>query len=98
MKNTSKIMKNTFIAVGLVLFLAATASANRADQSIYFQHPTMSQASNLGGGPTCSVTASAGENVYLQNQIQPSQHMQNNEPLTLCSVNILPGDSIWFHR
>jgi hypothetical protein len=98
MKNTSKILKSTVIVVGLVLMLAVAASANRADQSIYTPYVNNSQASDLGGGPTCSVTANGGENIFLQNQIQAPQHMAQNEPLTLCSVTILPSDSIWFHR
>jgi hypothetical protein len=98
MKNSSKIFKNMIIALGFVLLLAASASANSADQSIWFQHATMSQASDFGAGPTCSVTANAGENIYLQGRFQASQNAQHNEPLALCSVTILPGDSIWFRR
>jgi hypothetical protein len=98
MKTTSKILKNTVIITGFVLLLAVAASANSADQSIWFQHPTMSQASDLGSGPTCSFSASAGENIYLRNQVQTTQHMAQDEPLTLCSVTVLPGDSIWFRR
>jgi hypothetical protein len=98
MKNSSKIFKNMIIALGFVLLLAASASANSADQSIWFQHETMSQASDFGAGPTCSVTANAGENIYLQGRFQPSQYAQHSEPMALCSVTILPGDSIWFRR
>jgi hypothetical protein len=96
MKNTSKIFKNFAIVVGLVMLLAVAASANTADQSIWFQHQAFSQASDMGGGPTCSFSANAGENIWFQNQNHQQQPSQT-EPITLCSVTNLPGDSVWYH-
>ena len=91
---TSKTIKNIIFAVSLVLLLCIGASANSADQSIWFQNSSMSQAYDMAGGPTCSFSADAGESIWFQNQV----HLRapHAEAMTLCSVTNLPGDSIWF--
>lgn len=94
MKKTSRIMTNMIFAVGLVLLLTVAASANSADQSIWFHNHSMSQAYDLGGGPTCSFSANAGESIWFQNQIYTQP--EHSKSMTLCSVTTLPGDSIWF--
>jgi hypothetical protein len=94
MKKTSRTMKNIIFAIGFVMLLTVAASANSADQSVWFQNHSMSPAYDLGGGPTCSFSADAGESIWFQNQFH-SQPMQA-EPTTLCRVTNLPGDSIWF--
>jgi hypothetical protein len=94
MKKTSKAIRNIFFAAGLVLLLTVAASANSADQSIWFQHNYASQSYDMGGGPTCSFTADAGQSIWFQNQSYARSH--HTEPTTLCSVTSLPGDSIWF--
>jgi hypothetical protein len=94
MKKTSRTIKNIFFAVGLVLLLSVAASANSADQSIWFQHHSMSQAYDMGGGPTCSFSADAGESIWFQNQFRARPAY--SESATLCSVTNLPGDSIWY--
>ena len=93
---TSGTIKSIIFAVGLVLLLSVAASANSADQSIWFQNHSMSQAYDLGSGPTCSFSANAGENVWFQNQVYTQP--RHTEPMTLCSVTNLPGDSIWFRK
>lgn len=94
MKKTARTLKNVIFAVSLVLLLAAAASANSADQSIWFQSHSISQTYDMGGGPTCSFSAEAGESIWFQNQYD-SQSSQT-EHMSLCSVTNLPGDSIWF--
>jgi hypothetical protein len=88
-------IKSIIFAVGLVLLLSAAVSANSADQSIWFQNHSMSQAYDLGSGPTCSFSANAGESIWFHNQVYTQP--RHTEPMTLCSVTNLPGDSIWFH-
>lgn len=94
MKTTSRTIMNIFFAVSLVLLVSVAASANSADQSIWFQHHSISQAYDMGGGPTCSFSADAGESIWFQNQFH--SRPSNAEPVTLCSVTNLPGNSIWF--
>jgi hypothetical protein len=94
MKRTVVTMKSVIFAVGLVFLLTFAASANTADQSIWFQNHGSIQAYDLAGGPTCSFSADAGESIYFQNQYH-SQSVQSG-PTTLCSVTNLPGDSVWF--
>ena len=91
----SRTFINIFFAVGIVLLLTVAASANTADQSIWFQNHSISQAYDLGSGPTCSFSADAGNSIWFQNQVYTQP--QYTEPMTLCSVTSLPGDSIWFH-
>lgn len=94
MKKTSKTIKNIVFAVGLVLLLSVAASANSADQSIWFQSHSMSPAYDLGSGPTCSFSADAGESIWFQ--YQNHTQARHDEPMTLCSVTSVPADSIWF--
>lgn len=94
MKKSARTLKNVIFAVSLVLLLAVAASANSADQSIWFQSHSMSPTYDMAGGPTCSFSADAGESIWFQNQYH-SQSSQA-EHLSLCSVTNLPGDSIWF--
>jgi hypothetical protein len=91
---TPRTIKSIIFAVGLVLLLSVAASANSADQSIWFQNHSMSQAYDYGSGPTCSFSANAGESIWFHNQIHT--RTQHAEPATLCSVTNLPGDSMWF--
>ncbi|MEJ2661530.1 MAG: hypothetical protein P8Z73_12515 [Desulfobacteraceae bacterium] len=92
---TPRTIKSIIFAVGLALLLSVAASANSADQSIWFQNHSMSQAYDLGSGPTCSFSANAGESIWFQNQVYTQP--RHTESMTLCSVTNLPGDSIWFH-
>ncbi len=94
MKRTSRTIINIVFAVSLVLLLSVAASANSADQSIWFQYHSKSQAYDMGSGPTCSFSANAGESIWFQNQFHARPVY--SEPVTLCSVTDLPGDSIWF--
>lgn len=94
MKRTSRTIKNIVFVMGLVLLLSVAASANSADQSIWFQNQSMSQAYNPGSGPTCSFSADAGQSVWFQNQIHTRP--QHAETMALCSMTSLPADSIWF--
>jgi hypothetical protein len=93
MKKTARTMKKVIFAVGLVFLLTVAASANSADESIYFQNQSTIQAYDFGG-PTCSFSADAGESIWFQNQYH-SESMQP-EQTTLCSVTNLPGDSVWY--
>jgi hypothetical protein len=94
MKKTSRTIKNIVFAVGLVLLLTVAASANSADQSIWFQSQGASPAYDLGSGPTCSFSADAGESIWFQ--YQNHTQARHDEPMALCSVTSLPGDSIYF--
>ena len=91
---TPRTIKSIIFAVGLALLLSVAASANSADQSIWFQNHAVSQSYDLGSGPTCSFSANAGESIWFQYQDHTQRY---SEPMTLCSVTSLPGDSIWFH-
>lgn len=95
MKKSAKLTKNIMIAMGLVLLLTVSASANSADQSIWFQNHSMSPTYDLGSGPTCGFSADAGQSIWFQNRIDPRP--QHSEDMTLCSVDSFPGGSIWFH-
>ena len=94
MKRTSRTIRNIILVLGLVLLTGVAASANSADQSIWFRYHSMSPTYDVGSGPTCSFSADAGQSIWFQHQFHAQQ--AKHEFATLCSVTNLPGDSIWF--